>query len=106
MLRSSLRGFTHDPLSLLAGAGIEPTRRAEELDIGQFQRLAELHLEGRRPGEGRRRRHSRASSPQWHSSTPLAAASSMQLAVKRWLDATRARLACWCERAATTSCTA
>jgi 16S rRNA (adenine1518-N6/adenine1519-N6)-dimethyltransferase len=51
MLRSSLRSFTHDPLSLLAGAGIEPTRRAEELDVGQFHRLAELHLEGRRPGD-------------------------------------------------------
>ena len=47
MLRSSLRGFAADPLALLATAGIEPTRRAEELDIGQFRRLAELHLAGR-----------------------------------------------------------
>ncbi len=44
MLRSSLRGFVADPLALLATAGIEPTRRAEELDVGQFHRLAELHL--------------------------------------------------------------
>ena len=44
MLRSSLRAFAPDPLPLLAEAGIEPTRRAEELAVGQFRRLAELHL--------------------------------------------------------------
>jgi 16S rRNA (adenine1518-N6/adenine1519-N6)-dimethyltransferase len=48
MLRASLRGFTPDPLPLLAAAGIEPTRRAEELDRAQFRRLAELHLAGTR----------------------------------------------------------
>ncbi len=48
MLRSSLRGLTGDPLALLAAAGIEPTRRAEELEVGQFRRLAELHLAGSR----------------------------------------------------------
>ena len=32
MLRSSLRAFGGDPLGLLAAAGIEATRRAEELD--------------------------------------------------------------------------
>ena len=46
MLRASLRGFSPDPLALLAAADIEPTRRAEELDIGQFQRLAALHRDG------------------------------------------------------------
>ena len=46
MLRSSLRSLGHDPHRLLATAGIEETRRAEELDIDQFCRLAELHLAG------------------------------------------------------------
>ena len=46
MLRASLRGVTPDPLALLAAAGIEPTRRAEELDVGQFQLLARLRLAG------------------------------------------------------------
>jgi len=56
MLRSSLRAFVPEPLALLAAAGVEPTRRAEELDVGQFHRLAELHLErldiGREPDAG------------------------------------------------------
>jgi 16S rRNA (adenine1518-N6/adenine1519-N6)-dimethyltransferase len=43
MLRASLRALTPDPLKLLAAAGIEPTRRAEELSIDAFCRLAELH---------------------------------------------------------------
>ncbi len=46
MLRASLRGFTPDPLALLAAAAIDPTRRAEELDIGQFLHLAFLHRTG------------------------------------------------------------
>ena len=46
MLRASLRGVTPDPLALLAAAGIEPTRRAEELDVAQFQLLARLRLAG------------------------------------------------------------
>lgn len=46
MLRSSLRSLGRDPRRLLATAGIEETRRAEELDIAQFCRLAELHLAG------------------------------------------------------------
>jgi 16S rRNA (adenine1518-N6/adenine1519-N6)-dimethyltransferase len=49
MLRSSLRGFVADPLGLLAAAGIAPTRRAEELDVGQFHRLAELHVASSEP---------------------------------------------------------
>jgi 16S rRNA (adenine1518-N6/adenine1519-N6)-dimethyltransferase len=44
MLRQSLRSLGGDPLALLAAADIAPTRRAEELDIEQFCRLAELHL--------------------------------------------------------------
>jgi 16S rRNA (adenine1518-N6/adenine1519-N6)-dimethyltransferase len=44
MLRQSLRPLGADPLPLLAAAGVEPTRRAEELGIEEFCRLAELHL--------------------------------------------------------------
>jgi 16S rRNA (adenine1518-N6/adenine1519-N6)-dimethyltransferase len=44
MLRASLRSLGCDPRPLLATAGIAETRRAEELDIGEFCRLAELHL--------------------------------------------------------------
>ena len=44
MLRQSLRSLGGDPRRLLAAAGIEETRRAEELDIDEFCRLAELHL--------------------------------------------------------------
>lgn len=44
MLRQSLRALGGDPSPLLAAAGIEPTRRAEELTVEQFCRLAELHL--------------------------------------------------------------
>jgi 16S rRNA (adenine1518-N6/adenine1519-N6)-dimethyltransferase len=40
MLRSSLGGATSDPASLLARAGVEPTRRAEELDVAAFVALA------------------------------------------------------------------
>jgi 16S rRNA (adenine1518-N6/adenine1519-N6)-dimethyltransferase len=50
MLRQSLRslansGYAVDPAALLAEAGIEPTRRAEEVDIAGFVRLARA-LEG------------------------------------------------------------
>jgi 16S rRNA (adenine1518-N6/adenine1519-N6)-dimethyltransferase len=40
MLRSSLGGFTTDPAGLLQRAGVEPTRRAEELDVAEFVALA------------------------------------------------------------------
>lgn len=40
MLRSSLKTLVPDPLPLLATAGVEPTRRAEELDVDTFCRLA------------------------------------------------------------------
>lgn len=46
MLRQSLRSLGGDPLALLAAADIAPTRRAEELDIEQFCRLAEMHMQG------------------------------------------------------------
>jgi len=40
MLRSSLRQLTKDPETLLAGLGIDPKARAEELAIGDFCRIA------------------------------------------------------------------
>ncbi len=40
MLRQSLRALGADPLALLEEAGIEPTRRAEEIDIAGFAALA------------------------------------------------------------------
>ena len=39
MLRSSLASFTSDPAGLLARAGVEPTRRAEEIDVAAFVAL-------------------------------------------------------------------
>ena len=42
MLRSSLRGLGPEPEPFLALAGIEPTRRAEELSIADFRKLAQL----------------------------------------------------------------
>ena len=45
MLRQSLRRLWPDPLPPLAAAGIEPTRRAEELTLAQFQALAAHHAE-------------------------------------------------------------
>jgi 16S rRNA (adenine1518-N6/adenine1519-N6)-dimethyltransferase len=40
MLRQSLRSLGHDPLPLLASAGIEPTKRAEEIPVAGFVALA------------------------------------------------------------------
>lgn len=40
MLRQSLKGLTADPLGLLTGCGIDPTRRAESLSIDEFMALA------------------------------------------------------------------
>ncbi len=40
MLRQSLKQLGRDPLALLAAAGIEPERRAEELSPADFARLA------------------------------------------------------------------
>jgi 16S rRNA (adenine1518-N6/adenine1519-N6)-dimethyltransferase len=42
MLRAGLRGFTPEPIALLEAAGIDPTARAEELNIEAFRRLAVL----------------------------------------------------------------
>jgi 16S rRNA (adenine1518-N6/adenine1519-N6)-dimethyltransferase len=42
MLRAGLRAFTPEPIVLLEAAGIDPTARAEELDIDAFRRLAVL----------------------------------------------------------------
>jgi 16S rRNA (adenine1518-N6/adenine1519-N6)-dimethyltransferase len=47
MLRQSLRALGGDPMALLAAAGIEPTRRAEELSLDEFRRLAALQLAAR-----------------------------------------------------------
>jgi 16S rRNA (adenine1518-N6/adenine1519-N6)-dimethyltransferase len=41
MLRQSLRSLTPDSIRLLAAAGIEETRRAEDLSIAEFAALAE-----------------------------------------------------------------
>ena len=41
MLRQSLRSLAGDPAALLAAAGIDETRRAEELTIAEFAALAE-----------------------------------------------------------------
>ncbi|MGD9867176.1 MAG: 16S rRNA (adenine(1518)-N(6)/adenine(1519)-N(6))-dimethyltransferase RsmA [Hyphomicrobiales bacterium] len=50
MLRASLKNLTADPEGLLARAGIEPTRRAEELDIAEF---CELTRQWELPAAGR-----------------------------------------------------
>jgi 16S rRNA (adenine1518-N6/adenine1519-N6)-dimethyltransferase len=42
MLRQSLRSLGHDPLPLLASAGIEPTKRAEEIPVAGFVALANV----------------------------------------------------------------
>ena len=46
MLRSSLRSLGRDPAPILDRAGIDPTRRAEELTVDEFRGLAELYLAG------------------------------------------------------------
>ncbi len=43
MLRSALRALTPDAEALLGAAGIEPTRRAEQLSVEEFCRLAEAY---------------------------------------------------------------
>ena len=40
MLRQALKTLVKDPLPLLERAGLEPTRRAEELSVEEFVRLA------------------------------------------------------------------
>ena len=52
MLRQSLKALGGDPLPLLAAAGIEPTRRAEELSLADFRRLAALRRSAGREASG------------------------------------------------------
>jgi len=40
MLRQSLKSLGVDTAALIAGAGLEPTARAEEIDVGGFVALA------------------------------------------------------------------
>lgn len=47
MLRVALRSLGRDPVSLLAAAGVEETRRAEEIDVAGFVALARAYAEGR-----------------------------------------------------------
>lgn len=51
MLRAGLRALVPDAEALLAEAGIEPTRRAEELSVGEFCALARAY-ENRKRTEG------------------------------------------------------
>jgi 16S rRNA (adenine1518-N6/adenine1519-N6)-dimethyltransferase len=51
MLRASLKALVADPVPLLAAAGIAPTRRAEELSVEEFCRLAESWRRQRPLGE-------------------------------------------------------
>jgi 16S rRNA (adenine1518-N6/adenine1519-N6)-dimethyltransferase len=45
ILRQSLKALGGDPALLLSAAGIEPTRRAEELTLNEFRTLATRHWE-------------------------------------------------------------
>ncbi len=57
MLRSSLRTLGVDPVTLCEAAGVDPGRRAEELPIEAFERLARLVTnDGGRPAATPRRR--------------------------------------------------
>jgi len=49
MLRQSLRGLGVDPLVLLGRAGLDPTKRAEEIDVAGFVALARALTEVRQP---------------------------------------------------------
>jgi 16S rRNA (adenine1518-N6/adenine1519-N6)-dimethyltransferase len=42
MLRQSLKGLGVDPLDLLSHAGLDPTKRAEEIDVAGFVALANV----------------------------------------------------------------
>jgi 16S rRNA (adenine1518-N6/adenine1519-N6)-dimethyltransferase len=50
MLRQSLKGVFRDPVSTLEQAGIEPTRRAEEIDVAGFAALARALAAETSPG--------------------------------------------------------
>ncbi|MEJ0052269.1 MAG: 16S rRNA (adenine(1518)-N(6)/adenine(1519)-N(6))-dimethyltransferase RsmA [Methylovirgula sp.] len=47
MLRQSLKGLGVDPIDLLERAGIQPTKRAEEIDVAGFVALANVLQETR-----------------------------------------------------------
>jgi 16S rRNA (adenine1518-N6/adenine1519-N6)-dimethyltransferase len=49
MLRQSLKALDPDPVELLTRAHIEPVKRAEEIDVAGFVRLAQ-ELQQRRAG--------------------------------------------------------
>jgi 16S rRNA (adenine1518-N6/adenine1519-N6)-dimethyltransferase len=57
MLRASLRTLGTDPAALLARAGIDPTKRAEEIDVAGFVALANAlaKVERNSPAAGERR---------------------------------------------------
>jgi 16S rRNA (adenine1518-N6/adenine1519-N6)-dimethyltransferase len=46
MLRASLKALDPDAEKILEGIGITPTRRAEELDVAEFVRVAGAFAEG------------------------------------------------------------
>ena len=50
MLRGALKSLPVDPLALLEGAGIKPTRRAESLHIAEFAALARMYERLNGPG--------------------------------------------------------
>jgi 16S rRNA (adenine1518-N6/adenine1519-N6)-dimethyltransferase len=52
MLRGALKSLGVDPLTLLAEAGVEPTARAEVIDIEGFAALARAYKKLTGPGEG------------------------------------------------------
>ncbi len=51
MLRSSLRSLDCDPLPLLAKTGINPTSRAEQISVSDFEKLAVAYLNGLTPNQ-------------------------------------------------------
>jgi 16S rRNA (adenine1518-N6/adenine1519-N6)-dimethyltransferase len=51
MLRQSLRSLGHDPLPLLAAAGIAPTARAEEIPVEGFVALTRALLAQKKAAE-------------------------------------------------------
>ncbi|MFC5068368.1 16S rRNA (adenine(1518)-N(6)/adenine(1519)-N(6))-dimethyltransferase RsmA [Flaviflagellibacter deserti] len=52
MLRQSLKSLFRDPVAALEAAGIEPTRRAEEIDVAGFAALARELLSERSAATG------------------------------------------------------
>ena len=65
MLRSSLRSLAPDAVALLAAAGIDGSRRAEELTLAEFRELGALYL-ARGAGDAIRLARGGASDPGQH----------------------------------------